>query len=341
MSLKYIAKKAIRNLSGLTALALLFISSSNIAARTRPLWNGYIQTRYTENYRSLSSFELRRAKLWVKGKAPIQGNWFYKVQAIFRQKSSGNLTMQDFYAEYRYHTYVFRMGQMVPDFSLQRRQPDYVIPVLERAAAINNLIPTAESGARDIGIMAEWHSSDRNFTASAGMFNGNGSNTLHNEDRRFLFTHRLTADFSLPDHIKAHLGYSLAYRNTTGLSFKRIFGNNAVFKGDDFRWGVETRIAFPDGEIQSEYLEAHLGSRKAWAYYLLTDYKLLLRNQIVFSMEKFCDLNPVSNDQPWYIVGWNHYFAGNQAKLMLDTQAQFANGSNNYQTIIQLQLMFL
>ena len=77
-----------------------------------------------------------------------------------------------------------------------------------------------------------------------------------------------------------------------------------------------------------------------WAYYLLTDYNLLPQNQIVFSVEKYRDLNPVSNDQPWYILGWNHYSAGNQAKLMLDTRAQFVSGGNNYQTIIQLQLMF-
>ena len=40
----------------------------------------------------------------------------------------------------------------MPDFSLQRKQPDYAIPLDERADVVNALVPGAETMARDIGL---------------------------------------------------------------------------------------------------------------------------------------------------------------------------------------------
>ncbi|RMF69892.1 MAG: hypothetical protein D6743_01135 [Calditrichaeota bacterium] len=303
-------------------------------------WHGYLQARYTEDYRNVSSFRIRRAKLWLANKAPIEGNWFYKIQAIFREKNAGGFTLQDVYAEYRYRSLRVKVGQMVPDFSLQRSQPDYAIPLVERAAAINNLIPSAESDARDIGVQLTFQTGNARWHSSIGMFNGNGANTLENEDRKFLITHRTTYSLLLGEGVNGHIGYSLAYRKTDGLAFRKIYGNNTSFSGDDFRGGVEMRLRTRTWEVQGEYIQAELEGERAWAYYVLADYRLTPNNQLVLSLDKYSDLNAARDDRPWYIVGVNHYFAGDKAKIMLDTRVQFAHRDTRYQTTIQFQLMF-
>lgn len=316
------------------------VSVPVVRAQDNIPWHGYIQTRYSENYDNLSSFRVRRAKLWLKGRAPIQGNWYYKMQAIFVEKNKGGFTLQDAYAEYRLHDWRLRAGQQIPEFSLQRVQPDYVIPVLERGLAINNLIPAAETGARDIGAQVIYDSPDKSWHASAGMFNGNGANQLKNEDRQFLFNQRLTFETPVSGKVRAHLGYSLAYRKTSGLTLKKIFGSGRLFSGDDFRWGLEGRLLHPRWEIQGEYIHVSLEDDNAWAYYLLSDYKLTEKNQLVFMLDKYKDLNPQTADEPWFILGFNHYFAGDKAKVMLDSRLQVADNDTHYQSMIQLQLMF-
>ncbi len=309
------------------------------AATARPpKWNGYMQTRFADDYRDLTGFSIRRAKLWVKGKAPLPGNWFYKVQGLFRYQTGGAYSLQDVYAEYRRHEWSIRLGQQVPDFSLQRSQPDYAIPVIERGRVIDALIPAAETGARDIGARALVNLPENRGHVSLGIFNGNGGNQSGNEDRDFLFTHRLVYRLNT-GQFSAAFGYSLAYRRTVGLKFKKILGNHP-FTGDDFRWGLEARFRGKQWQLQGEYLETHLENRRAWGYYLLADLLLPGKNRAVFSLDKYRDLNPATDDHPWFIIGLNHRFAGDRAKLMLDQRVQFADRQTHYLTSLQLQLFF-
>jgi len=318
-------------------MALLFTSKSFSQSTSL---NGYLQGRFTDDYREVTGFSIRRAKLWVAGQAPVPGNWFYKVQGIFKYQNEGSFTLQDVYGEYRLGPGHLRLGQMVPDFSLQRSQPDYDIPVVERAGVVNALIPSAETGARDIGVQAHKQTATKIIQVSAGMFNGNGGNKAGNEDRKFLFTHRLHFLISLPKKMEADFGYSLAFRQSSGLAFPKIYGNKTLFHGNDFRWGLEFFLSHPKWAVQSEYIEAYLGDRKASGYYILGDYSITPRNQLVGSLEEYKDLDSATSNAPWYILGFNHYIAGNKAKIMLDSRVQFARRRTNYQSIIQFQLFF-
>ncbi len=302
--------------------------------------NSYLQSRFTDDYREVTGFSIRRAKLWVSGQAPVPGNWFYKVQGIFRYQNEGSFTLQDVYGEYRLGIGYLRLGQMIPDFSLQRSQPDYEIPVVERSSAVDALIPSAETSARDIGVQTHIEFLEKRIQVSAGVFNGNGGNKAVNEDRKFLFTHRLHFLISLPSGMKSDLGYSLAFRQTSGLTFPKIYGTQYSFRGNDFRWGLEFYFSHPKWGVQIEYIEAQLGAKKASGYYLLGDYRLTPNNQLVASFEKYTNLNPAVEDAPWYIAGFNHYIAGNKVKIMFDNRVQFARNRTNYQTIVQFQLFF-
>ena len=126
-------------------------SSSNIR------WTGYAQNRLATDFHEQNSFAIRRAKLWLDGRAPIDGNWYCKVQGSFSAKNSGACVLQDVFAEYRGNVWQLRLGQMVPDFSLQRRQLDFLMPGVERSRIVTKMIPSAETGARDIGAMLKFN----------------------------------------------------------------------------------------------------------------------------------------------------------------------------------------
>ena len=154
-------------------------------------WGGYIQARFAQS-NDVTGFSIRRTKLWLDGAAPVGKGFHYKVQGLFRPPNGGAFTLQDACLEYRTSMGFLRAGQMVPDFSLERSQPDAEIPLSERAAVINTLIPSATTGARDIGMEVALRPNAARWHATFGVFNGNGGNASQNEDRHFLGTGRAT-----------------------------------------------------------------------------------------------------------------------------------------------------
>jgi len=249
--------------------------------------------------------------------------------------------LQDVYAEYRLPFGFFRGGQFVPDFSLERVEGDAYLPLAERAAVVNTLIPSGDTYARDIGAEFVVEPKKSGFHASVGIYNGNGGNTKSNEDRRFLYTNRTTYNIRFTDDLSWTSGFSLAYRNKNGLTFPGIFGNDSTFSGRDLRWGAETHLKADRWEIQSEYIQADLEGRgKSYGYYAFADYDITPKNQVVLSTEKLKTLAASYLGEPWYIVGYSHFFNGQKVKVMADAGAQFLSDRTNYSAVIQFQLFF-
>lgn len=329
--------KIIKIIIGTIALIIAF----NLLAKAQQKieWNGYVQYRFTDNYLNRTNFTLRRTKFWLKGNSPAgEGTWSFKVQANFLQSSEYRLQLQDAMASYSLNNFQVTAGQFVTDFSLQRKQPDYKIPLTERANVINALVPGAETMARDIGIEVKF---DKNETGSfsLGFFNGNGANNVSN-NRNFLFVnHGYIYLANKPDK-KFRLGYSLSYRDASGCRFSKIFGSGISFSGKDFRFGVEEFASIGNLQLQSEYLEAHMGSRKASGYYALANYTVAAKNLVTFSVERLKDLNASTNDDPWYTIGYAYLLNGNKVKFSLDNGFQFVSNGTNFLTTIQVQYFF-
>jgi len=167
----------------LIATAVLAVSvAAPLLGQQRPIpWGGYIQARFTQT-NDVTGFAIRRAKLWLAGAAPVGRGFQYKVQGLFRASNGGGFTLQDAYLEYR-----TGVGFL--------------------PAVINTLIPSATTGARDIGAPGKscrtsarsagnptpsfpWSSvveatlrpDSTDWQVSAGLFNGNGGNAAQNED---------------------------------------------------------------------------------------------------------------------------------------------------------------
>lgn len=302
-------------------------------------WNGYLQYRFSDNYLDQTNFSVRRAKFWVFGNLPLESgdSWNYKLQAIFRQQVNYNFLLQDVLVSYKTNGIEFTAGQFVPDFSMQRKQPDYVIPLVERSIAVNSLVPAAETMARDIGLEAKYINSFGSF--SVGLFNGNGANNI-SKTKNFLIVNRGLLSLLNNSDAKLNLGYNLSYRYAKDLQFSKIFENNYSFTGKDFRFGIEEKLNLGNFELQSEYIEAHLDNQKAYGYYILADYLIALKHLAAISVEQLNDLNPETSNEPWYIISYSYLANENDIKLSLDNRFQIINNKTNFLTTIQLQYFF-
>ena len=205
---------------------------------------------------------------------------------------------------------------------------------------MNALIPSATTGARDIGAQATLQPAHALWHVSVGLFNGNGGNAPGNEDKRFLVTGRAVWAAALNGADTVALGGSAAYRKTGGLVFQQILGAATPFVGEDFRWGVEGRVAGPQWSFQSEYLRARLGSAEAWGYYVLGSYHLVPQYALAASVERLVLPNASPRADPWYILGLTRYIRGDRAKVMLDGRVQTGVARPNYATAVQCQLYF-
>ncbi len=320
-------------------ILLIIMSDAATFAQQKVNWNGYLQYRFSDNYLNQTNFSVRRAKFWVDGLLPAdEGNWSYKLQANFLQQVKFQFLLQDVLVSYKINNFEVTAGQFVPDFSLQRKQPDYSIPLDERADVVNALVPGAETMARDIGIELKL-ADNKTGSFSFGFFNGNGANTVSNQ-RNFLYVNRGSLFLLNNSKSKLELGYNLSYRDAHDLQFTKIFGNNFSFSGNDFRFGFEGKLNLGSFELQSEYIQANLGAKKAHGYYALADYLFAKKNLVTLSVEQYNDLNPSTVDDPWYVVGYSYLIKGNDIKLSLDNKFQFASNKTNALTTLQIQYFF-
>lgn len=318
---------------------LAFATMQTSLAQQKVTWNGYLQTRFADDFRSNTSFSIRRAKLWIDGQTPVDTSLRFRVQGLFRYQTSGTFMLQDAYGEYRLPFGFVRAGQFVPDFSLERSQADAYIPLIERASVVNALIP-GDTYARDIGAELVLEPKRSGFHTSFGIFNGNGSNTKSNEDRQFLYTNRTIYEIRFTDNLSWISGFSVAYRDKRNLAFPSILPSGAIYSGKDFRWGLETHLKSDRWEIQGEYIQADLANQKSNGYYAFADYDFDNMNELAMSTEKLQVLIPSYSNKPWYIVGYSHFFNGQKEKVMVDARTQYLNDRTNYGATIQLQIFF-
>lgn len=316
-----------------------FILINSSFAQQKVNWNGYLQYRFSDNYLNQSEFSVRRAKFWVNGLLPAEeGNWSYKLQANFLQQVKYQFLLQDVLVNYKINSFEVTAGQFVPDFSLQRKQPDYTIPLDERADVVNALVPGAETMARDIGVELKLNDS-KTGSFSFGFFNGNGANNVSNQ-RNFLYVNRGSLFLLNNSESKLELGYNLSYRDAHNIQFSKIYGNNYAFTGNDFRFGFEEKLNLGAFELQSEYIEAHLGNQKAYGYYALADYLVASKSLVTLSVEQLYDLNPSTINDPWYVIGYSYLIKGNDIKISLDNKFQFTSNKTNTLTTLQIQYFF-
>ena len=324
---------------------LSIISIQFISAQDKPFpegtseWNGYIQSRFTFNDGNSSGFMIRRAKLWIDGKTPLADNVTYKMQAVYRSTTDDNFYFQDAYADVKWNFGFLRVGKFVPNFTLQRMQSDAFIPVLERANVINNLIHGDKSSAREIGVEGNFDLLNSNMKVSLGIFNGNQKFPGSNVGNNLLYTTKLSYNIVNEKNALANIGASFGYRFIDNQTFSKIFPANINITGNDYRYGIQYQLKVNTFDFQSEFVKADINNQNAWGYYSYAALYIAENLQVLTQIEKYKDINPATNDNEWYLVGFNYYFSLKN-KLCADYKSQFNGNKNINEAEIQYQIFF-
>jgi len=324
-------------------ILLIFISVYSFSQAGKNIstvdWDGYSQIRATSNFDDNTSFMLRRMKLWVKSKPNFSKHWSYKLQARITSLQQQKLFLQDVKIGYKTGHFSLDIGQFVPQYSLQRFQPDYKIAPIERAKAINILIPDGTIGVRDIGLQANFETKNKLLSTHLGVFNGYGIKEYRYNNQGYMLTHKSELNIPIKNN-KIKIGYSLQYRYADNLQIEFILPDSILFSGHDFRYNLFALFKSKLFVFQAEFLNANLSNSQAYGYYLLTAVNIN-KNQIVFSFDNYKDLIPETSDNPYYRLGYNYFVKANKIKLSFDNYFQINNNNiDKYFVSIQLQLFF-
>lgn len=305
-----------------------------------PRWNGYIQTRLSSDFVKSTEFTIRRAKLWMYGNVPKADYISYKIQMVYRSFKDTYPVFQDAYADIRLKKYgTIRAGRFVPDFMLQRMQPDYVIPVLERADVVNSLIINEKQMARETGVQYSYRTDSVPVQFSLGAFNANVDYPAHSRDNYILYTSRLVYSIFNTGRTSLNIGGSAAYRHLDKTSLTTVYKPDSLITGSDFRWGLEAQFHYLNFEFQGEYVQADIKKDEAHGWYMVADYAFHKKYQAVALVQKYNPLNPSINKNPWYGVGFNFQISG-KTRLMTDLKTQEYDTGRNYLGDIQFQIFF-
>jgi len=324
-------------------IALILISFSSFSQENKMLnsmdFNGYMQLRGESNFNDNSSFSLRRLKLWIKSKPEFSEHWSYKIQTTVTSLQQEKFFLQDVKLTYKTAEFSCDLGQFVPNYSLQRFQSDYKLPVIERAKVINSLIPNGTIGVRDIGMQANYETKNKLLKTSIGFFNGYGIKEYRFSNKGYLLTHKTSMSIPL-NFSKIQFGYSLQYRNADSLKVSKVLPDSVVFSGIDFRYNIFALFKSKIFEFQVEYLNADFEGKQANGYYILSAINIK-KSQIMLSYEKYKDLILTTKDEAYFHLGYNYLINKHKLKLYLDYSFQIVdNKLNNNIATIQLQVFF-
>lgn len=298
-------------------------------------WNGYMQLRFTGNFSDINSFSMRRMKFWLNSAPGFSDHWGFHVQTTITSNQNEKFFLQDVMAYYRQGHFRINMGQFVPHYSFQRFQPDYEIPLIERADVINFLIPNGTLGVRDIGIEGNYSFPDKNIEMWLGVFNGYGIKEYRFDNSGIMLTNK-TVFYFIDKHILS--GFSAMYRKSEKLQLSSVLPDTVQFSGNDIRFNLFAQYCSDRFQMQAEYLWANLDGVIADGWYVLANLNFG-KNQLVASYNQYNDVIDSTENSPIFHFGYNYLAKGDKLKFMLDNGIKVNNGTiRDYTITIQLQL---
>ena len=321
-------------------LLLLMLAALPLArAQKTVTWEGYTQLRASTDFNGENTVMVRRLKFRLKSTPQFSDRWSYKIQVLFTGWMQERFFLQDAKINYKNGLFSFDFGQFVPRYSLQWTQPDYNIPSIERAVAVNILHPDGLLGVRDLGLQVNFHTKNHLLQTGIGLFNGYGIKEYRFDNQGFMASHKTAVNIPLPKN-KLQFGYSLMYRKARQLQLKKILPDTLIYSGNDVRYNLFARFQSQLLEVQAEYLNAAFDDgRNAHGYYFLSAVNIK-KSQIVLAVENYQNTYSPAGS-PFYRLGYNYLINKNKIKLFVDNYFQITGGQvSNYYASVQMQLFF-
>jgi hypothetical protein len=248
----------------------------------------------------------------------------------------GKFFRQDIYLDYHWGNSYVRLGQFTPKFCIQRFQPDYLIPRVERARPVMYLVPDGTLGVRDIGVQYNLNAAEKKLEFNAGVFNGYGIKDYRFNNNGIMLTHNLSYTFNIDKSI-LKIGYSVMFRKAEDLQLLRILPDTVLYTGNEFHWNIYGMFSCKILDFQAEYLHAGLNDGIANGFYGLATFKIGLKHQVFVSYDKYESIYSSELNNPLYNIVYNNLIDKYNIKLTLDTGFKEYYGKLSNITVLQFQ----
>ncbi len=304
-------------------------------------WQGYAQVRGSSDLDTSYNFSLNRLKFWVAGAHDFgRGQFIWHVKVLYSSKQGKYPALLDGYLGYKINNWQVLVGQQIPDFSLQRAQPDFLIPENSRTRTVASLVPGSTSAARDLGIQIKRSFSNQKGHLSVGVFNGTGANKITFAGNHYLLTSRLVYKIvDKPWYI--NLGASFMHRGFENQQFIPITLDPAELTGNDTRYAFEAETGNQHWQFQAEYISARINDQNTYGGYIHGQRLLANKHLIFINLEDYHNDWQNSHHQ-YYTLGYSYHFAGDIAKITIDNRLvnNLSEKKLSNLLIVQFQYMF-
>ena len=327
-------------------------------------------------------FRVRRARLNVSGDYAEQVE--FKLEGDFQLSVASGSTRTAFAAtdlSANWHAYPHvnvKLGQFKAPFGMEQLTSDSRLFSIESSLVTIALAPERQIGVQLWGrpFATLWPENPDLLTYYLGMFNGNGRNTLVNDNSEFMYAGRLEVlalrSKILNEEATVRLGMNgLSSRDAANTSYSgalalnddgSLSGFSLPTAGGREAYGFDATIGVGPFDLRGEYLNQRVYSREVegrvphWqnfrsdGYYVQGSYFVVAKKlQFVTKWESFNPGQGPDDDIQSVTAGLNYYIRGDDIKLLanyIHTWSDFRerNGvfgrSNFDEVILRLQVMF-
>lgn len=315
-----------------------------------PIWRAesYFQTRATAGEGTDPFLGVRRSRLNVIGESPTDR---FFVQFFFkdgmRQANDGHLWLQDVSWRHRTRAGTLTLGQFRPPFSRQRLTGDRELTILDRAVAVDAVMPGGgmqSSFARDVGV--QWEPSLRGgWSLAAGIFRGSGTvQQAGIGSGGPLLAARALRRFGAAAR-GVEVGVQGALRDSDRRDFSRVFPGLSAFHGRDTRLAWEASARSGPWRGTAEWLTARFdgsgGSpdRRARGGYVEAARTLTPGFELVAQVQTFDPDTAVVDrtDTHAWTIGANWTPRGSRNRWQFDVVVRRERRSERPNNLLQLQ----
>ena len=283
-------------------IALLGLLSTEAAAQTTlpaaPKVGGYVQAREVAQKNVGLTASLNRARFSIDGPLPSRFTYrlLVELEASTGARTPAAVSPREAIIRWAPGAFAATAGQFKTPFSREYLLPVPALETPDFAAAVDSLSPKY-----DVGVMVEY-AWEPLATVYAGVFNGEGQNSIANRDSTVMLLGRLVV------------------RPVAQLA---LGGSVARDGPDSLRWGVEANVEERGLTLRSEYITRHRRGRAQdeddFGWYVLGGFRITPRLQLIARQEDFQRPSiGTSRRERATTVGTIFEIAPNRVRLLLD-----------------------
>ncbi|WP_440999965.1 porin [Fodinibius sp. SL11] len=278
-----------------------------------------------------NGFSISNARLQVYGE--FDQKFGYQLQANFMNSTS--LLDANMYYNVA-PNFSVKTGLFKAPFSYEYLTGAAAIDFVNRSAVVNQLVPKRQIGFQLQGTMA-----DGKFKYVGGMFNGNGFGPNANDDNKFLYAARISANTGIGDGSddKFIMGINASYEDSENTTSGA--GLLSGIEGDQLLLGADTRVTYHNMMLAGEFMYSTINDNigmeyNPFGYHITGGYFVTPKTQLLARWDYFDgDFIGTSSES---LIGGINIFPTEFSEVQLNYIYPVEQGADFSQILLNLQV---